>query len=68
MVYNETLNAKRYLNEVLEPSILPLANEVCEQFLFMDDNAQQPHRDAMVNASSLKEIISGAWYLAIHIT
>lgn len=43
-----TMNAARYAEMCLEPIILPLAQEVGDQFIFMDDNAR-PHRARVIN-------------------
>lgn len=46
---NATMNGERYLNEVLQPVVLPFANEIGNGFVFVDDNAR-PHRTRQVNA------------------
>lgn len=42
------LNGQRYINEVLEPVVLPLAQNHGDQFILMDDNAR-PHRANLVH-------------------
>lgn len=49
MLGNATMNSVRYLNEVLQPVVLPFANEIGDGFVFVDDNAR-PHRTRQINA------------------
>lgn len=47
-VRNGTLNAQRYRDEILEPTVLPYAAAMGEHFILMDDNAR-PHRANIIN-------------------
>ena len=47
IVVNGNLNAQRYIDEILEPVVIPFAANHGEQFLLMDDNAR-PHRANIV--------------------
>ena len=42
-----TMTGQHYLQNVIDPIILPLRNEIGEHFVFMDDNAR-PHRTRAV--------------------
>lgn len=42
------LNARRYIDEVLEPQVVPYAAAIGQQFILMDDNAT-PHRARITN-------------------
>lgn len=42
MFGNATMNSVRYLSEVLQPVVLPFANEISHSFVFVDDTAR-PH-------------------------
>lgn len=46
---NESLTALKYLNEVLVPVVLPLAQEIGDNFVYIDDNARA-HRAPEVNS------------------
>lgn len=45
---NEHVNAQTYLDNVLRPVVVPLAQEIGENFILVDDNAR-PHRAKGVN-------------------
>ena len=42
------LTAQRYVDEVLEPHVIPYAAAMGDDFIFMDDNAR-PHRSQAVD-------------------
>lgn len=44
----QTMNAQRYLDDVLRPIVLPYAGAIGPDFVLMDDNAR-PHRARVVN-------------------
>lgn len=43
------LNARRYVDEILQPEVIPYAAAIGERFVLMDDNAT-PHRARITNA------------------
>lgn len=50
VIISGTLNSRRYISEILEPHVVPLAHEAgteSDQFIFQDDNAR-PHRATIV--------------------
>jgi transposase len=48
VLFDHTVTGENYLREVLVPVILPYAENVGEQFVYIDDNAR-PHRARQVN-------------------
>lgn len=54
---NISMNSERYLNDVLQPVVLPLANEIGNRFVFVDDNAPS-HRARQVNAFFQQNLIT----------
>ena len=44
----QTMNAQRYLDNVIRPIVVPYAGAIGPQFVLMDDNAR-PHRARIVN-------------------
>lgn len=48
VLINQTMNAERYLNQVLRPIVLPFAIQRRPNFSYVDDNAR-PHRARIIN-------------------
>ena len=49
IIRNGTLTALRYRDEILRPHVVPMAADIGDRFIFVDDNAR-PHRARLVDA------------------
>ena len=47
-IVNGNLNAQRYVNEILQPIVVPFLNHLGANAIYQDDNAR-PHRGAVAN-------------------
>ena len=51
------LNARKYIDNVLEPAVVPFARQHADRFILMDDNAR-PHRARIVDEYLSREHIT----------
>ena len=58
VIGNGTLNGQRYRDEILDPYVLPYAQNYVGTFILMDDNAR-PHRNRLVDAYKTTNGING---------
>lgn len=64
VIFNESMTANLYLERVLQPVVLPIAQNIGPNFVYVDDNAR-PHRARIVNDFIHREHINRMYWPAL---
>lgn len=64
VILDENMNGNVYLQQILRPIVVPRAQNVGNNFIYMDDNAR-PHRARIVNEFFYQNGINRMWWPAL---